>query len=366
MILGMIAKITDPLLSPLKKWRYWPKVQPYVALGMAYFATQMAAFEYVCSRYQINPSPRLFVGSYIFVQITLVFGAMVVLLAVFKALHLRRKRDAANKTQKVDRPPSSTIPVYILVVAAVLLAVLIGFQCSSPNKVSHIHVVFFLDPDQPQGFNRHALTYLIYELNRQQRGWYYEVDFKEFDERVLTSSEENQCERDESSTLLCYADWCVKNRSKGEPVILITNTSLRPAMFARHRGIASVISTADSATYAPITTYEYLAYSVVVQSIMLHLDAHGRGVPEDLFVPSTTSHGGVFQFAPVKQAMKCSILSAHLSPAEEELLFNRFGPGYMSSCSDLLKLEWLYSDRVSGNLAELFGVDLSHTKRDES
>jgi hypothetical protein len=43
------------------------------------------------------------------------------------------------------------------------------------------------------------------------------------------------------------------------------------------------------------------------------------------FEPATTSHGGVFEFTPRREALKATILAARLSPSEEELLFNRFG-----------------------------------------
>jgi hypothetical protein len=48
-----------------------------------------------------------------------------------------------------------------------------------------------------------------------------------------------------------------------------------------------------------------------------------------------------------------------LSPEEESLIFNRFGPEYLGVCSNLISLEWLYSPRVRTNLSKIFGVNLS-------
>jgi hypothetical protein len=142
------------------------------------------------------------------------------------------------------------------------------------------------------------------------------------------------------------------------PVIAITGRPLNGAYFATHRGRASVITTADRASYAPLTSYEYLAYCIVVQSMLLHLDMNG-GLPDGAFAPGSASRGDVFQFAPERDTLKSTILAARLSPAEESLVFNRFGPEYLGVCSNLISLEWLYSPRVRTNLSKIFGVDLS-------
>lgn len=41
-----------------------------------------------------------------------------------------------------------------------------------------------------------------------------------------------------------------------------------------------MISTADREAYAPLSTYEYLAYCLIVQAIVIHLDLSGV-LPED-------------------------------------------------------------------------------------
>ena len=57
---------------------------------------------------------------------------------------------------------------------------------------------------------------------------------------------------------------------------------------------------------------------------------------------------------------KPAMLAPRLSPTQEALIFNRFGPTYLGVCAQLLSLDWLYAQRVKDNLAKLFGVVLSH------
>ena len=97
----------------------------------------------------------------------------------------------------------------------------------------------------------------------------------------------------------------------------------------------------------------------MVQSVLLHLDMNG-GLPSDAFAPGSVSAGDVFQFAPERAALKSTILAARLSPAEESLIFNRFGPEYLGVYSQLISLDWLYATRVRTNLSKVFGVELSH------
>ena len=56
--------------------------------------------------------------------------------------------------------------------------------------------------------------------------------------------------------------------------------------------------------------------------------------------------------------MKSVILASHLSPDGEELLFNCFGPEYLSTASKLLTLDWLHAPKVTQNLARGFNVQL--------
>jgi hypothetical protein len=92
--------------------------------------------------------------------------------------------------------------------------------------------------------------------------------------------------------------------------------------------------------------------------MLIQLDAHG-GRPANAFEPGTTSSGGAFEFVPGRDMLKATLLASRLSPEQEALIFNRFGPSYLRVCSDLLSLDWLYAPRTKHNFEKLFGVALS-------
>ena len=68
------------LLEFLKGKESWKTIQPFVLLGFAYFATEVLAFEYIQSQFGFKPSLRLFVGSYFFIRVTIVFAALALLI----------------------------------------------------------------------------------------------------------------------------------------------------------------------------------------------------------------------------------------------------------------------------------------------
>ena len=226
-----------------------------------------------------------------------------------------------------------------------LAAVGIGFLIFSPNRVSHITVRFVaLAPNVKPD----ALAYLIYELNRRQPHWQFNVDFKPSSIEELPA-EYGDCR---PRPQLCLAE----GLAHGEPFIAITRDDLEGAYFAEHRGPVSVITTADE-PYAPLSVYEYLVYCLILQSMVIHLDQHG-GLPDAAFAADAPNRGGLFQFIPERQALKSSILAARLSPEEESLLLNMFGADYLATITSLLTMDWLYSDRVKGNLQQGFDVRL--------
>jgi hypothetical protein len=343
----MINKVWEMLLEWLKSKPYWKRLQPFVIWLLGFIAVEFLAYQYIQSEYGFSLKLSLFLGSYISLRIILVFSGIAVILILFQ---LRRK-DTSNA-------PVSKMKAYLMahqklflyrgvIFLGVLIALTAGFLHLSPRKVSNIRIIFM---DYPRDYNREALAYLIYELNRLHRDWYFEIDFRLFNADSLTSIQKEECEKF-SSPLLCYAEL----EAEGQPLIGITSQSLEPAYFCTHRGKVSVISTYDAA-YEPISNYDYLMYCIIVQSILIHLDANGGGLPPKTFEESYTSHGGVFQFTPEMEAIKSTILAARFSPKEEELLFNRFGAKYIATCKDLLSLEWLHSKRVSDNLEKNFGV----------
>ena len=108
--------------------------------------------------------------------------------------------------------------------------------------------------------------------------------------------------------------------------------------------------------YAPPGEYEFLTYAIIVQSVLIHLNTHCSGLPAGAFRESRISANDLFQFSPRRRAMKAAILAAHLTPRNELLLFNCFGPQYVAVTGNVLSLEWLRTGRVRDNLERVFGV----------
>jgi len=347
----VLSKIWDIAFDTLTGWRYWAAVQPIVLILLAGLAGQLLAFEYVRSQYGLTPSLGVFLGSYVSQRIFLVTTAVAGLWLLFRLQPGRANRPAPGRIRTfitTHRPAilyRATVTVIVLALTAWVWVV------SSPTQVSHITVKFMGLSDD---LRSDALAYLVYELNRPQHEWHFDVDFRPFNELELTSVERQSCDQD-PQPLLCYAE---KMAAESGPIIGITGQPLNGTAFATHRGMASIISTADAARYAPLSSYEYLAYKIILQSMLIHLDAHG-GLPANSFVATTSSMGGVFQTAPDPDTLKSTILAARLSPEEQGLLLNRFGPEYLAVCSNLLSLEWLYDGRVRTNLEKVFAVKLS-------
>lgn len=346
----MLWKLWELLTGYVKDAPWWRAVQPFVLILLTGAVAETLAYQYLQWRYGLRPAPELFAGSYLAIRIALVTGGALLLLLLLRLEPRLGAHAEPGRAAAFLRRHRRAIVYRSAVTLAVLAAVAIGFIVRSPARVSHITVRFM---DLPDDVRPEALAYIVYELNRPQRQWRFDVDFTPFNPRALTSAERDACVRD-PQPLLCHAE---RMAAAHAPVIAITGQPLNGAYFATHRGAASVITTADAARYAPLTPYEFLAYTIVVQSVVIHLDRTG-GLPADAFAPESASAGGVFQFAPDPDAVKAAILAARLSPDEELLIFNRFGPEYASVCAQLLSLDWLYADRVKANLARAFGVNL--------
>ena len=342
----MLSKIWDLVFGYLKGRSYWPLIEPFVLIGLAWGAAQVLAYRWLASSSSFEPTIALFASSYISKRITIAAVGILVLMLILRPR--RHSATTSNRLAMYWQTHRRSIVYRGVGIALVIAAIAVGISVSSPNRVSHITVRFMsLDSDvRPD-----ALAYLIYELNRHQRHWYFNVDFDPLNSNELTS-EQLKCEADRRAQL-CYA----KALADGQPFIGITKDSLGVAYFAENRDGVSVISTADRA-YEPISTYEYLVYCLILQSIVIHLDLYGGGLPEGAFSVQQVSHGGLLQFIPERAALKSSILAARLSPDEEALLLNTFGPDYLAICANLLTMDWLYSERVSNNLRNVFEVQL--------
>lgn len=353
----MILKLWDAIAGYLRDKPYWSKIQPAFTLITLYLTVQVLAYQYVEWRYGLSPSLSLYLRSYVCKQITLVFVAIAVGGLLFALQGRSGEESSRSRIAGALRRHGRTLLVRLAVVGlllAVVVPLLVGL---SPNKVSHIRLRFLEEPEafdeRAAPFDKNAFVYLIYELNKLQRTWYFEVDFNPFNEDILTSKEKARCSgRDDTS--LCYAELL----AQGKPLIAITGQPLGQDNFWQNRGRVSVISTYRWQNYQPPSVYEFLVYSVIVQSLVIHLNEHCKGLPEGAFHEERIAYGDLFQFSPKRREMKSVILASHLSPAGEELLFNCFGPEYLSTASKLLTLDWLHSPKVTQNLAKSFKVQL--------
>ena len=347
----MLWKLWDILTGYLKDTPWWRAVQPFVIVLLGGVIAEAFAYQFIRTQYGFSPHLGVFLTSYLSVRIALVTGAVLALMLLLRLEPREDVRHAPGRVAEFFQRNSRAILYRSSVTLLIVAVAVLGFIARSPSRVSHVTIRFM---GLPADVKADALAYVIYELNRPQRQWHFDVDFNPFNELALTSRERGKCEHD-PQPLLCYAEQLAGEQ---RPVIAITDRSLNGAYFATHRGLASVITTADAASYAPLSTYEYLAYVIVVQSVLLHLEMNG-GLPPGAFAPGSSSAGDIFQFTPERDTLKSTILAARLSPEQEALIFNRFGPEYLGVCASLISLEWLYSTRVRTNLSKIFGVDLS-------
>jgi len=357
----------DDLLKPLTEYfkgkPYWSAIQPAVALLSVYVAACVLAYEYLQAQYSLAPLRigearlpllNLFVHSYIFKQITLAAVTIGVVGLLFRILD--RKTAPLGQPGWVEgmrryRGPLLKRAIVVLVVLAVAIPL---FRQSMPRDVGNVRVLFFQDPD-PE-FDQGAFVYLLYELNARQSRWHFDVEFDVFNSNAHTD-ELQACEGE--PLWICVAE----KEAAGRPLIALTTEPLGTDHFWQNRANVSVITTADWQPYVPPSTYEYLVYSVILQSLLIHLNTECSGVPPASFQESRIGFGDLFEFSPRRYAMKPAILSAHLSPVQQVMLMNCFGPDYVNTVSSLITLGWLRSDPVKGNLKANFRVDLDQPRQ---
>jgi hypothetical protein len=347
----VLWKLWDIVTGYLEDRPWWQAIQPFVLVVLAGVIAEVFVWQFIRTQYGFAPDLRVFLTSYLSVRVIAVTGAVLVLMLL---LRMEPRADAPPVRGRVAEyftRNRRTIAYRTIVTVLVMAVAALWVMMRAPSRVGHVTVRLM---QLPAEVKPDALAYVIYELNRPQRQWQFDVDFTPFNPLALTSSERGRCEND-PQPLLCHAERMSDGRG---PVIAVTDDPLNGAYFATHRGSASVITTADAGSYAPLTQYEYLAYMIVVQSVLLHLDASG-GLPDAMFAPGAVSAGDIFQFVPDRDTLKSTILAARVSPAAEALILNRFGPEYLAVYANLVSLDWLYSERVRTNLSKVFGVELS-------
>jgi len=342
----MIFRLWESVLDYVKGTPYWARLQPLVALLSIYLTAVVLAYQYIQWQYGLTPPLALYLRSYLFRQVTVVFlglGLAGLLLAGV------RRWEQAGAPEGAMRSWGRFLAPRLTVIAVVLAGTIPLVLHLAPSRASHIRVKLL---GQPREFDPYAFVYLLYELNKRQRHWYFEVDFDVFNPTALTSTERRACAENPNEAL-CYAE----TLARGRPFIGVTSESLGEDFFWQNRGSVSAVSTYSWQEYAPPSIYDFLAYSVLVQSILIHLNTHCTGLPAAAFRESRVAYGDLFQFTPRRTALKAAILAAHLSPGGEELLLNCFGGDYMARVGALLSLDWLHSGAVPTNLRKAFRVD---------
>jgi len=391
----VVSELWNTLLEYLRRTPYWSKIEPVALAAFLYVGVSVVAFQYLQWRYQVSLSLPLFLGSYLFKQVSVAFWALVLAYVVLTYGAGRSPRAAepgAEDRRVVSRPArlaSRAAAVFIILAVA-----LFAWQRLSPHsKVSSIRVVFapsgeFLpsqssapEPATTQGQSpppldlrkaKEALVYILFELNRLQRTWHFEVDLTPFTKDMVSGKAERACGEAEDP-LLCFAEaYYAREHGKdplSPPIVVITPDQLDPIAkrnwFWLHRGAVSVITTHDWEGYAAPSVYEYLTYTILLQGLLIHLDAHCGGIPPRPSEREGIIYGNAFEYHPRREGMKASILSGHLGPDDERLLLNCFGAEYMRAAAELLRLEWLRSNPVRANLRSVYGVDpLGNESRD--
>jgi len=350
----MLFDMWNTITEYFKGKTYWPAIQGLFTLLSLYLTASVLSYQYLRWQYGLEPRLALFLRSYIFKQISLIALTVFVISLLFRLLDRPRAGTAAGAWAISFRKSASVIGKRAALAGLVLCAAVPLFNSLTPRTASNIRILF-LEDSEPE-FNREALVYLLYELNQRQRQWYFKVDFDVFNKNALTSSELKACEGEREA--LCFAE----KAAGGEQLIAITTAPLGADHFWLNRASTSVITTFDWKPYVPPTQYEYLVYSVLTQSIVVHLNTQCSGLPMAAFKESREGLGDLFEFSPRRYALKPAILAAHLSPLQEEMLMNCFGPEYMKTTSSLLTLEWLHSDSVRKNLQRSFRVSLDIPK----
>ncbi len=265
----MLLQFWEAVVSYLKETPYWSKIQAPLTLVSLYLLATTLAYQYITWRYGITPALSLYLHSYVFKRISIVFLAIVVAFLIFSIQWRRDTGAAGTKVRRAFKQIRVVLPKIMIlgVILALTIVLLIHF---SPNPVSHIRVKFL---DSPEDFDMYAFVYLIYEINKLQKNWYYEVDFDVFKPDSFTSRQRDSCDADRN-TKLCY----VETLAAGMLLIGLTSKALGEDSFWQSRGTVSVISTYGWKDFAPPSAYEFLSYSTIVQSIVIHLNAHASGL----------------------------------------------------------------------------------------
>jgi len=343
------------LLSEAVKDR--PVVRAALTFVALYLMAAVVGYEYIQWRYGFAPPLDLYLSSYVFAWITLLFSGVLTAALLYRVLKfLFRSRDAGDLSRRQEigthirrhwRAAAWAVTAGVLV----LLVVIPMWLRVAPRPVRNITVKLLVTPDPQKHFDPEALAYIVYELNKRQQKWHFELDL----EPINSSSIAARCKDDPQQPWCMIEAW--SERLPGEPCIGISTQRLGgEAMYWQHLGHLSVITTFGVRDLAPLSRYDYLTYCLIVQGIAIHVDAHCGGAGEQGWGTNKSSSGDVLTIAAPLAGFKGTILAGRLSRRDRELLLRCFGPDYLRDCTELLNLDWLHSGRVAENLDRYYGV----------
>ena len=391
----MLGDLWKTLLDYLKRTPYWPVLEPVLLVGFLYVGLCVVAYQYLQLRYQVTLYLALFLQSYLLRQVSVGFVAVIAAFVVLTAGHPSATPGEAQAPSPAQAGPVGASLgrwrgmarglaariVLVLLIGAVALYLL---QRWTPEfKVSPIRVRFAAfdtfaaaSPHAEQDASREKeateyqrlreiVQYLLYEINHRQRAWQLEFDTHTFRTDLVSKADEDRCAQDDTPPF-CIAEAfraaMVKKRGAYPPLILVTADPLggggTRAWFWLNRGPTSVVTTRDWGGPGSPGMVEFLAYAVVVQSLMIHMQAYCGYAEPPAGGPEGVVVGNVFDLEPGLDAMRSAVLSGHLSREEERRLLNCLGPEYMRTATSLLSLAWLRSAPVRDNLQKVYGVVL--------
>jgi hypothetical protein len=296
----MLGDLWKTLLDYLKRTPYWPVLEPILLVGFLYVGVCVVAYQYIQWRYQVTLDLPLFLQSYLFRQASVGFLAVV-------GSFIARTAGRAAPGVAVDAAAARTRGRRWLpgrgMVARVVLVLLIGgvtlylLQRLAPeSQVSPIRARFaaFGAFGAPAGDSaarhraadahlrlRDVAQYLLYEINHRQRAWQLEFETAVFRADLVTRADEERCAQDDTPPL-CLAEAFRRGMVAGQPsyppLVLVTAEPLggggTRAWFWLNRGPVSVVTTADWGGPGSPGVVEFLAYALVVQSLMIHIRHH--------------------------------------------------------------------------------------------
>ena len=390
----MLGEIWKTLLDYLKRTPYWPVLEPLLLVGFLYVGVCVLSYQYLQWRYQVTLDLPLFLQSYLLRQVSVGFAAVV---GVFMVLTAGRAPKAAGQASvpsgaapaihdpiRGRRPLGSGLAVRIglvLLIGAVALALLRAWTPEfrvSPIRVRFVALGAFAAATSPGASAsgrerlgtdyqrlREVTQYLLYEINHRQHVWQLEFETTPFRPDLVSKASEDRCAGDDTPPL-CIAEAfrtaMLQRPGTYPPLVLVTAEPLggggTRAWFWLNRGPVSVVTLADWGGPGSAGSIEFLAYALIVQSVMIHMQAYcgltqpPAGGPEGVVV------GNVFDLQPGLDAMRAAVLTGHFSREDERRVLNCFGPEYMRTAISLVSLGWLRSPPVRENLKRIYGVEL--------